>query len=145
MRCRLASIPGAAIWAAHQEAKQALVAFVNRTTNAGFDRDVLTLGFARRATAYKRALLLFDELPRLRALAAQQGPLQVVFAGKAHSRDAEGKKVIQAVHEARDALQGSVSVAYLANYDTDLAKLVRAWMSGSIRHCRRGRRPARAG
>jgi starch phosphorylase len=118
------SIPGAAIWAAHQEAKQALVAAVNRTTNAGFDRDVLTLGFARRATAYKRALLLFHDLPRLRALAAQQGPLQVVFAGKAHPRDAEGKKVIQAVHEARDALQGSVSVAYLANYDMDLAKLV---------------------
>jgi glucan phosphorylase len=91
---------------------------------SGFDRDVLTLGFARRATAYKRALLLFHDLPRLRALAAQQGPLQVVFAGKAHPRDAEGKKVIQAVHEARDALQGSVSVAYLANYDMDLAKLV---------------------
>jgi starch phosphorylase len=82
------------------------------------------MGFARRATAYKRAILLFDDLPRLRALAAQQGPLQVVFAGKEHPRAAEGKKVIQAVHEARDALQGSVSVAYLANYDMDLAKLV---------------------
>jgi starch phosphorylase len=118
------SIPGAAIWAAHQEAKQALVAFVNCTTNAGFDRDVLTLGFARRATADKRALLLFDDLPRLRALAAQQGPVQVVFAGKAYPRDAEGNKVMQAVHEARDAVQGSVSVAYLANYDMDLARLV---------------------
>jgi starch phosphorylase len=97
---------------------------VNHTTNAGFEQDVLTLGFARRATAYKRAGLLFHDLTRLRAIAEQQGPLQVIFAGKAHPRDAEGKEVIHAVHEAREALQGSVSVAYLPNYDMDLGKLV---------------------
>jgi len=117
-------MPGAAIWAAHQDAKRALVTAVNHTTNAGFNQDVLTLGFARRATAYKRAGLLFHDLSRLRAIAEQRGPLQVVFAGKAHPRDAEGKEVIHAVHEARDALQGGVSVAYLPNYDMDLGKLV---------------------
>lgn len=117
-------MPGVAIWAAHQDAKRALIEVVNHTTNAGFEQDVLTLGFARRATAYKRAGLLFHDLARLRAIAEQQGPLQVVFAGKAHPRDAEGKEVIHAVHEARDALQGSVSVAYLPNYDMDLGKLL---------------------
>jgi glycogen phosphorylase len=117
-------IPGTAIWGAHQEAKRALMASVNRATNAGFDQDVLTLGFARRATAYKRALLLVHDHARLRAMVEQWGPLQVVFAGKAHPRDAEGKGVIQAVHEAREALRGGVSVAYLANYDMDLGKLM---------------------
>lgn len=117
-------IPPTSIWSAHQEAKHALVAYVNRETNAGFDRDILTLGFARRATAYKRALLVFQDLERLRALAAQLGGLQLVFAGKAHPRDQEGKAVIRRVHEARDALHGSLPVAYLANYDMELGKLM---------------------
>jgi starch phosphorylase len=117
-------IPYTAIWEAHQEAKRALIAHVNRETNAGFDRDVLTLGFARRATAYKRALLLFNDLERLRVIAREVGPLQLVFAGKAHPRDREGKEVIRRVHEARDALRGAVAVAYLANYDMELGKLL---------------------
>jgi starch phosphorylase len=117
-------IPCTAIWEAHQAAKRALIAYVNRETNAGLDRDVLTLGFARRATAYKRALLIFNDLERLRRMAQEVGPLQLVFAGKAHPKDREGKEVIRRVHEARDALQGAVSVAYLANYDMELGKLL---------------------
>jgi starch phosphorylase len=117
-------IPCAAIWEAHQAAKRALVAYINRETNAGFDRDVLTLGFARRATAYKRALLIFNDLERLRAIAKQAGPLQLVFAGKAHPKDQEGKEVIRQMYEARDALRGVVSVAYLANYDMELGRLL---------------------
>ena len=117
-------IPSAAIWEAHQEAKRALIAYVNRETNAGFDRDVLTLGFARRATAYKRALLIFSDLERLRRMAREVGPLQLVFAGKAHPKDQEGKEVIRRVHEARDALRGVISVTYLANYDMELGKLL---------------------
>jgi starch phosphorylase len=118
------SIPPTAIWSAHLEAKRTLMAYVNRETNAGLDRDVLTLGFARRATAYKRALLIFHDLERLRALANRLGGLQLVFAGKAHPRDQEGKEVIRHIHEARDALRGSVAVAYLANYDMELGKLL---------------------
>ena len=117
-------IPSTAIWEAHQEAKRALIAYVNRETNAGFDRDVLTLGFARRATAYKRALLIFSDLERLRRMAREVGPLQLVFAGKAHPKDQEGKEVIRRVHEARDALRGVISVTYLANYDMELGKLL---------------------
>jgi starch phosphorylase len=117
-------IPCDAIWAAHQEAKRALVAYVNRETNTGFDRDVLTVGFARRATAYKRALLGFHDLDRLRAITQEIGPLQLVFAGKAHPQDQEGKEVIRRVHEVRDALRDVVPVAYLANYDMELGKLL---------------------
>jgi starch phosphorylase len=117
-------IPCAAIWEAHQAAKRALIGYINRDTNAGFDRDVLTLGFARRATAYKRALLIFKDLERLRAIAQQVGPLQLVFAGKAHPRDEEGKAVIRQLHAARDALRGVVAVVYLPNYDMELGKLL---------------------
>lgn len=117
-------IPAAEIWTAHQEAKRSLLEYVNRETNAGFDRDVLTIGFARRATAYKRALLIFRDLERLKAIARRAGPIQFVFAGKAHPHDAEGKAIIRAIHEAGAVLRGHIRVAYLANYDVRLAKLL---------------------
>jgi starch phosphorylase len=116
-------IPTKEIWAAHLQAKRALIDEVNRQTNAGFDRDVLTLGFARRATAYKRSSLIFHDLEQL-ARVAGAGPIQLVFAGKAHPRDEEGKNAIREVFRARDALKGRVGVAYLANHDMELAQLL---------------------
>lgn len=114
------SIPGTEIWAAHREAKLALVDVVNRETNAGFDRDVFTIGFARRATAYKRGMLVFRDAERLQRLGKQVGPIQFVFAGKAHPQDQDGKDVIRRIH----AMRGQLSVAYLANYDMTLARLL---------------------
>jgi starch phosphorylase len=113
-------IPGADIWAAHREAKLALLDEVNRETNAGFDRDVLTIGFARRATAYKRGMLVFHEVERLQRLGRQVGPIQFVFAGKAHPQDQEGKEMIRRIH----AMRGQLSVAYVANYDMTVARLL---------------------
>ena len=52
------SLPANEIWQAHTQAKRRLIQYVNREVNAGMDVDVLTLGFARRATTYKRADLL---------------------------------------------------------------------------------------
>lgn len=114
------SIPGAEIWAAHREAKMALVDLVNRETNAGFDRDHLTIGFARRATAYKRGMLIFHDLDRLQRLAKEVGPIQFVFAGKAHPQDQAGKELIRRIHDVR----GQVPVAYLSNYDMGMARLL---------------------
>ena len=54
-------IPLEAIRQAHQQAKQRLIEGVNRGVNVGFDQDVFTLGFARRATGYKRPDLLFHD------------------------------------------------------------------------------------
>ena len=118
------SIPGQEIWDAHIDAKRALVDYVNRETNAGFDRDVLTLGFARRAAAYKRGTLIFHDIERLAKIAEQAGPVQIVLSGKAHPRDQDGKDTIHKIHELRDALRGKVAVSYLTNYDMTLAKLV---------------------
>ncbi|MBS0171027.1 MAG: alpha-glucan family phosphorylase [Nitrospira sp.] len=114
------SIPRADIWEAHREAKLALIDEVNRETNAGFDRDVLTIGFARRATAYKRGTLVFHDVERLQRLGKQVGPIQFIFAGKAHPQDQAGKDMIRRIH----AMRGKLSVAYLANYDMTLARLL---------------------
>jgi starch phosphorylase len=130
------SIPYDEIWRAHESAKRALLETLGAATGARFDPDALTLGFARRATAYKRATLLFHDLERLRALTRSAGPLQIVFAGKAHPRDEEGKGIIEQVHRAREALAGEIAVAWLPNYDMALGKLLCAgcdvWLNTPI-------------
>ena len=117
------SIPTSDIWAAHVEAKRTLVEHVNRESNAGFDRDVVTIGFARRFAAYKRAGLIFQDLERLKQIVRAVGPIQIVFAGKAHPHDRAGKDLIARIHEMRDALHDIINVAYLANYDMEVAKM----------------------
>jgi starch phosphorylase len=120
------SIPLEAIRQAHREAKQRLVADVNERTNAGFDGNLFMLGFARRATAYKRPDLLFHDPSRLRRLAGQHRGLQVVFAGKAHPRDEGGKSLIQRIVQWGKDLAPEVKVAYLANYDLAMGVLLTA-------------------
>lgn len=119
-------IPPVELWAAHVENKRALVEFINREVNAGFDIDVFTLGFARRAAAYKRADLLLHAPDRLKAIAAAAGRLQVVYAGKAHPADQQGKELIQRICRAAPALKDAVRLVYLPNYDMTLAKLLTA-------------------
>ncbi len=80
------SIPKQDMWNAHRTAKRRMVQDVNRVTQAAMEVDVLTLGFARRATAYKRLDLLFQDRERLQQLAAHAGGLQVIYAGKAPPR-----------------------------------------------------------
>jgi starch phosphorylase len=120
------SIPRHDIWQAHVAAKQRLVDLVNGAQATRFDPDVLTVGFARRATAYKRADLIVSDLDRLRAVATLAGRVQLVFAGKAHPHDEEGKRVIVRVCQARDVLQPHIAIAYLADYDMTQAGVLTA-------------------
>lgn len=117
-------IPTAEIWDAHTAAKRDLIDYVNREANGGFDRDVLTIGCARRATAYKRCTLIFHDLERLIRIVERAGPVQIIFGGKAHPRDFEGKAMIRRIHEISGALRGRVPVVYLPNYDMALARLM---------------------
>jgi glycogen phosphorylase len=119
-------IPRGEVWHAHCRAKDELIQHVNDRTDRKIDPAVLTLGFARRATAYKRADLIFQDPERLRRIAAEVGPIQVVFAGKAHPDDAEGKGLIKRIFAAREALRDAVRVAYLEDYDVRLARLLTA-------------------
>ncbi len=118
------SIPGEDIWKAHQAAKQKLIDQVNASSGTGFDINTFTLGFARRATAYKRANLLFHDPARLKNLARQVRNIQVVFAGKAHPHDEQGKHLIQEIFQQKDSMLPEVKVVYLENYDWELARLL---------------------
>ncbi len=120
------SIPPMEVWEAHAHARRQLVQYVNRETNAGMDVDVFTIGFARRAATYKRADLLFHDAERLRAMAAKVSPLQIVYAGKAHPQDADGKELIKRICHARDALKRDIKIVYLENYDMELGRLLTA-------------------
>ena len=123
LRC-MPGVPLRDITVAHAEAKQLLVDAVRDVHGTVLDPAVLTIGFARRATEYKRTDLVFHDLDRLREIARNAGPLQFVFAGKAHPRDEGGKRLIQSVVNAGRALGDQVRVVYLANYGMDLARLL---------------------
>lgn len=115
-------IPLEDIQAAHQRAKRALLDEVERRTGIRLAEDVIVLGFARRATPYKRADLLLTDVERLNAIAERVGPLQVLYAGKAHPQDEPGKDVIRHIHEAARGFNERVRLVYLENYDLELAK-----------------------
>ncbi|MBX3440147.1 MAG: alpha-glucan family phosphorylase, partial [Planctomycetaceae bacterium] len=117
-------IPADEVWAAHLEQKQQLLERIREQTGAEMKLDRLTIGFARRMTAYKRPDLLFRDLDRLTGIAAQAGGLQIVYAGKAHPRDQAGKELIRRVFRARDGLSGLVQIAFLEGYDLELGKLI---------------------
>ncbi len=110
--------------AAHLEAKRALIAEIAKRTGVTLREDLITFGFARRATAYKRADWLFHDPARLRAVCAKVGKIQVVYGGKAHPHDEPGKAGIRRVHEARAALADVVEIVYVPNYDMSLAKYI---------------------
>jgi starch phosphorylase len=118
------SIPKEEVWQAHAEAKKRLIQYVNQETNAGMDIDLLTLGFARRAAEYKRADLVFTDLERLKGITEKIGPLQLVYAGKAHPRDAAGKEVIKRIFSAKESLRHKIKIAYLENYNMEIGRLM---------------------
>jgi starch phosphorylase len=111
------------LWEAHQAAKQELLELVRARTGAALSPDRLLVGFARRAAAYKRADLILRDEARLERLLAEH-KLQLVFAGKAHPHDGEGKRIIAGLlHVAR---RHPNAIVYLSNYDLAVAqRLVR--------------------
>jgi starch phosphorylase len=118
------SIPRHDIRTAHGEAKRQLFDYVQARTGATLDEKVLTLGFARRATAYKRANLIFHDVERLRALGRDMGRIQIIFSGKAHANDPDGKGQIQRILQMRDLLKNELPIVYLTDYDMSVAKLM---------------------
>lgn len=149
------AIPDAVLWAAHQELKAKLLAFVDERTRQQWrtgdldasqvlasgtllDPDALTIGFARRFATYKRATLLFRDVERLqRILHAERRPVQIVFAGKAHPADAMGKQYIQQVYQFAQAPQFGGRIAFIEDYDLHVARFlvqgVDVWMNNPRR------------
>ena len=114
-------LPPEEVWAAHLLAKHGLLEEVRKKTGLKLDPEAFTIGFARRATGYKRADLILRDLDRLRQIAKNAGGFQIVFAGKAHPRDAGGKEIIKRIFKAKKALKKNVSIVFLDDYNLDLA------------------------
>jgi starch phosphorylase len=115
------SIPLQEIREAHAASKLELLHEIKRRTGEQLDPSVMTIGFARRATPYKRADLIFSDLERLTSIAKSVGKIQIVFGGKAHPHDAGGKELIRRIYSARERLGDLVKIVYLENYEMALA------------------------
>ena len=117
---RVETIPDEELWEAHLKAKQDLLDFVHISSGLQLDIDALTLGFARRATEYKRATMIFSDLEKLKEIKSQ-GKIQLIFAGKAHPKDEIGKSLIKDIYEFIDRLKGEIDIVYLENYNMEMA------------------------
>jgi len=132
---RVGRIPDEKLWDAHLEAKRHLFTFVKEQTGMDLSEDILTIGFARRATAYKRAHLLFRDMERLERIGA--GKIQLIYAGKAHPNDEPGKKLIQNIFGYKERFKDKIKIVYLKNYNMEAAlKIVSGvdiWMNTPLR------------
>lgn len=122
---------------AHKQAKTALLEWVNQVYNTEMDPGKLTIGFARRAATYKRADLLFTDLERLLEIAG--GKLQLLYAGKAHPRDDQGKTLIQRVVQAGKKLGADIPLVYLEEYNMDIGARLTAGCDVWLNNPRRPR------
>jgi len=120
------SLPNQDIWDAHAQAKARLLEAVKQRTRQVLSSEAFTIGFARRATLYKRVDLVLSASSELIDIARRVGPLQMIFAGKAHPKDEPGKEMIRRVVQVAKQLEREVTIVYLENYDMGLAQFLTA-------------------
>jgi glycogen phosphorylase len=118
----MVSLPLEEIQKAHSIAKKAMIREIEKRTGIHLETAAFTIGFARRATGYKRANLLFSNIDRLRQIVSNAGPIQIIFSGKAHPRDSSGKEIIASIFKAAKELKDTIRIIYLEEYDMNLAK-----------------------
>ncbi|KPL20391.1 MAG: alpha-glucan phosphorylase [Phycisphaerae bacterium SM1_79] len=135
-------IPDEEFWRIHQRCKEQLIAFARNRLKAQMQRrgtyhtelnhaeevldpEALTIGFARRFASYKRGNLLLKDPNRLMKLLSDPGrPVQIIFAGKAHPKDAEGKDIIRQIIHFADQHDVRRRIVFLENYDIDIARIL---------------------
>jgi glycogen phosphorylase len=136
---RVDKIPNEELWRIHEESRTRLVNFARsrlikqikarggsqseiESAAEVLDPNALTIGFARRFATYKRATLLFRDIERFTDLISdRQHPVQFIFAGKAHPRDDEGKKLIQEIAQIAKEEEFRKWIVFLENYDLNVA------------------------
>jgi len=115
-------IPDEEIHRTKLNAKRRLISYVNGICAAGFTEEFLTICFARRATAYKRATLIFSDIEYLSNLSHDR--VQFIFAGKAHPQDESGKKLIEEITHIAKQHEQKLRLVFLPNYNIWLASLM---------------------
>jgi len=103
---------------AHRCEKEKLIQEVSKRNNINLDITKPIIGFARRVIAYKRADLIFEDLPRFERLINQSG-IQIIFAGKTHPKDIESKYILMRLYEMSKKYPNNV--VFLQNYDAAIA------------------------
>lgn len=137
---KIDSIPDEKLWAEHFVRKEKLIKVIKQNVTERFvssgsgyeyigelvsdlNPEALTIGFARRFATYKRATLLFKDISRLtQILNNEKRPVQIVFAGKAHPADKEGKDFIKHIHEVSLMPQFKGKIFILENYNINMAR-----------------------
>jgi starch phosphorylase len=137
---KAAHIPDAELWRTHERCRERLVAFARTrlkehlyqvgatskeiaVADEVLDPEALTIGFARRFATYKRGTLLLRDIERLsRILNHPTRPVQVIFAGKAHPADFEGKELIRQIVQLSLKEEFRHRVVFIEDYDLAVAR-----------------------
>jgi starch phosphorylase len=110
---------------AHLMAKHTLLEAVETHTGSRLDPLAFTIGFARRAATYKRPDLVLSDPERLISMARDHGPIQLVFGGKAHPQDEDGKSLIRRICEVSARYNcEALRIVYVPNYDMEWGSLI---------------------
>lgn len=137
---RVDRIPDTELWRTHERRRERLIAFARRRLREQLQRrgalpseireaddvldpEALTIGFARRFASYKRGDLLLRDPDRLAKILNNPGrPVQVIFAGKAHPQDMEGKAIIKNIisHARQDRFR--YRMVFIEDYDLNVAR-----------------------
>lgn len=129
-------IPDKELWEKHQQNKRRLVNYINQyltrlfsehfpiDKNDLFEEDILTITYARRSVPYKRPLLIYRDLNRL--LEIGHGKLQIIHAGKCSPGDEFCLDSVDKIVDLSRDVRGKIRIAYLDNYNIELASLFTA-------------------
>jgi starch phosphorylase len=147
-------IPNAELWRLHYWLKIKLLNFIREKARVRWSENkanpvniisggvlldplTLTIGFARRFASYKRADLIFKDIERLSEILSHRWlPVQIIFAGKAHPSDDEGKRILQRIFALAHEPSLGGRIAFVENYDEQLAQYmvhgVDLWLNNPI-------------
>lgn len=123
-----------ALWRQHMVNKRQLLMEVELRTGVKMREDVLTIGFARRAAPYKRSDLIF-RAPETVEPWLKEGKLQLIFSGKSHPNDMDGKRIIANLMKKAEDYPGSV--VFIQDYDMEIGRMLTrgcdVWLNNPIR------------
>ncbi|GFO65764.1 alpha-glucan family phosphorylase [Geomonas paludis] len=152
---KVSRIPDAELWRTHRRGTERLVDYARFSLRAQLqkldagpkeidragdvlDPEILTIGFARRFATYKRGTLLLQDKERLeRILNHPERPVQIVFAGKAHPADHQGKELIRQIVQLAQQEKFRRRIVFLEDYDISVARRlvqgVDVWLNTPLR------------
>lgn len=109
------------LWQNHMLNKKKLIDFVEERNGVKLNAETLLIGFSRRAAPYKRSNFIFTREDIIDPL-LKEGKLQIVFSGKAHPLDDNGKEIIANIVAMSKKYPNSV--VFLENYDMTIGKVL---------------------